>query len=155
RDVSTIGRARGCDLRLDASDVSTVHCIIFRSDSVFHVRDCNSRAGTRLNGETVRGDRPLHDGDILMVGPFSFELYVPPSLAPRDQALPDPAQLQHYAASRRRLAEHALRLRRLVRDGAADDAHRATEVQHELARLQEKTQVYERRLQELNEADRE
>ena len=155
RDVSTVGRARGCDLRLDASDVSTLHCIIFRSDGTFHVRDCNSRAGTRVNGESIRGDRPLRDGDILLVGPFSFELYVPPSLAPRDPAAVDAAQLQHHGAARRRLAEHALRLRRLLRDRAAGAAQREAEVQRELARLQEKTQVYERRLQELNEADRE
>jgi len=155
RDVSTIGRARGCDLRLESSDVSTLHCIVFRSGAVFHVRDCNSRAGTRVNGEAIRGDRPLRDGDILLVGPFSFELYVPPNVAAGDAAPVDPALLRHVAQSRRRLAEHALRLRRLLQQLSSDDAHRETTVQQELARLHEKTQVYERRLQELNEADRE
>ena len=74
RDTSTVGRARGCDLVLEASDVSTIHCVVFRGADGYHVRDCNSRTGTRINGNATRGSPLLHDGDILQVGPFSFEL---------------------------------------------------------------------------------
>ncbi len=156
--VTTLGRARGCDLCLDASDVSTIHCIVYRSGTVYLVRDCDSRAGTRINGDAIRGDQPLHDGDLLLVGPFSFELHMPASAGGATGSEPSAAettQVRHYTQSRRRFAEHALRLRRLLRKRAADGAGREGEVQRELARLRERTTVYERRLKELNEADRE
>lgn len=155
RDVTTIGRARGCDLVLDASDVSTIHCVVFRSGAAFLVRDCNSRAGTRVNGDAIRGERLLHDSDILLVGPFSFELHLPAGRTNGESTALDAAQSRHYARSRRRFAEHALRLRRLLRERAADGAHRETEVQGELARLHEKINIYDRRLKELNEAESE
>jgi hypothetical protein len=152
-NVSTLGRARGCELCLEASDVSTIHCIVFRSGTGYVVRDCNSRAGTRVNGDTIRGDRALLDGDILQVGPFSFELHLPVALA--EVSTPDTAHLRRYAQSRRQFAEHALRLRRQLRERSADEASRQAELQREAARLREKITVYDRRLQELNEADRE
>jgi chromosome segregation ATPase len=151
RDVSTIGRARGCTVCLEASDVSTVHCIVFRSSTGYQVRDCSSRAGTRVNGDAIRADRALRDGDILQVGPFSFEVQMPAALVEASPA--HAVALVRCQHSRRRLAEHALRLRRLLREHAGSG--RAAEVQHELARAREKACVLERRMQELNEADRE
>ena len=53
RDVATVGRARGCDVILDASDVSTIHCVLFRAGDGYHLRDCNSRTGTRVNGNVI------------------------------------------------------------------------------------------------------
>src|SRR5436309_15634809 len=75
--VATIGRARGCELCLDASDVSTIHCLIYRSPDGYRVRDCNSRAGTRVNGDSVGAGLRLRDGDVVNVGPFSFEVKLP------------------------------------------------------------------------------
>src|SRR5690242_4156981 len=75
RDVTTIGRARGSDLCLDANEISTVHCLVFRTPEGYRIRDCHSRTGTRVNGEKVRSGA-LHDGDVLNVGPFSFEVKI-------------------------------------------------------------------------------
>jgi chromosome segregation ATPase len=151
RDVATIGRARGCDLCLEASDVSTIHCVLFRAADGYHVRDCNSRTGTRLNGNAVRGGPRLRNGDVLQVGPFSFEVQVPPC-----QPAADPVQLQRWLESRRRLAEHALRLRRLLRDRTdGSSSTREGELRQEAARFNEKMRVYDRRLADLNEAERE
>ena len=54
RDVTTIGRARGTDLCLEANEISTLHCILYRTAEGYRIRDCNSRSGTRINGESDR-----------------------------------------------------------------------------------------------------
>jgi pSer/pThr/pTyr-binding forkhead associated (FHA) protein len=76
RDVTTIGRARGSDLCLEANEISVLHCIIYRTADGYRVRDCNSRCGTRVNGESVK-THLLHDTDIINLGPFSFEFCFP------------------------------------------------------------------------------
>jgi chromosome segregation ATPase len=155
-DVSTIGRARGCDLCLDASDVSTIHCVVYRGLTGYYVRDCNSRSGTRVNGDEIRTVRPLREGDILQVGPFSFEAHVPRRFASPGETLLERARLQRLGESRQRLAGHALRLRRLLRErslNATTAGH--TELQPEVAHAREMARAYEQRLRELNDAERE
>ncbi len=87
RAAVTLGQARGCDIELDAPEVSTVHCIITRGPDGLFIRDCNSRMGTRVNGERIK-EGYLHDADILQVGPFSFQVYVPPSFATQAEKAP-------------------------------------------------------------------
>src|SRR5881275_3184085 len=79
REVTAIGRARGADLCLEANEISTLHCIIYRTAEGYRIRDCNSRCGTRINGETIKSS-VLRDSDIVNIGPFSFEFRVPPAL---------------------------------------------------------------------------
>jgi hypothetical protein len=67
----TIGSARGCTLRLLASGVRPVQCVILRG-----VRGTVARSwsgGTRLNG---RGfvDAPLVAGDRLAIGPIELDV---------------------------------------------------------------------------------
>ena len=50
REVTTVGRARGSDLCLEANEISTLHCILYRTAEGYRIRDCNSRCGTRING---------------------------------------------------------------------------------------------------------
>jgi hypothetical protein len=154
REVTTVGRARGCDLVLEASDVSTIHCVVFQAADGFHVRDCNSRTGTRINGNALRGSPLLRDGDILHVGPFSFELQIAAGLP--EPFPPTPDQVRHWQNSRRSLAEHALRLRRELRElKDAPIAAREVELQQETARLRDKSRTCDRRLADLEEADKE
>jgi pSer/pThr/pTyr-binding forkhead associated (FHA) protein len=80
RAAVALGQARGCDIELDAPEVSSIHCIISRGPDGVYIRDCNSRMGTRINGERIK-ECYLHDADVLQVGPFSFLVYVPPSFA--------------------------------------------------------------------------
>jgi chromosome segregation ATPase len=112
REVLVIGRARGCDLGLEAPDISSVHCIIMRGVAGFSLRDCQSRAGTKLNGNAVR-ESPLHDGDVLQIGPFSFRAHLPAShrVAP---VVPNQSRLHHVEHSRRNLAHIALQQRKLL-----------------------------------------
>ena len=112
KDVLAVGRARGCDITLDANEVSAIHGLFYRSASGWRVRDCGSRTGTRLNGNAVKNS-PLADGDVLQIGPFSFEVKVPAVLAAA-QAV-DPRQFVRSQHSRRKLARLALRMRRKLR----------------------------------------
>src|SRR5688572_3684816 len=91
RWVTTRGRAGGADLCQEANEISTLHCIIYRTAEGFRIRDCNSRCGTRINGESIKSS-VLHDADIVNIGPFSFEFRVPPALFPKDGARNDPAK---------------------------------------------------------------
>lgn len=90
RAAVSLGQARGCDIELDAPEVSSIHCIITRGTDGLFLRDCNSRMGTRVNGERIK-EGYLHDADILQVGPFSFQVYVPPSFATQPEKSPSMA----------------------------------------------------------------
>src|SRR5947207_11500312 len=105
KEVHAIGRARGCDILIDATEVSAVHCLLYWSTAGFRVRDCGSRTGTRVNGATVK-NMHLTDGDVLQIGPFSFEVKLPKQLA-----VPPTIDLQKWeraAHSRRNLVRLAL-----------------------------------------------
>jgi chromosome segregation ATPase len=148
RDVTTIGRARGSDLCLEANEISTLHCIVYRTPDGFRIRDCNSRCGVRINGQSVKNGR-LHDSDILNLGPFSFEVHLPTELFPADRV--DPAKIEHWKQSRRKLALLALKMRKKANLGAAAVVEQ--EWAHKAHVLKEKIRVYDQRLRELEEAE--
>jgi chromosome segregation ATPase len=150
RDVTTIGRARGADLALEAIEISTMHCIIYRGPDGFRIRDCNSRCGTRVNGASVK-TAPLHDGDILNIGPFSFEVRIPSALFAKDPNRPDPARIEHWKQSRKKLGQLALKLRRRVKGHALPQQEWAAKGNL----LKEKMRNYDQRLRELEEVEKE
>jgi chromosome segregation ATPase len=154
RAVTTLGRARGCDLCLEATDVSTLHCLLFRTADGFRIRDCNSRTGTRVNGTLVQISA-LHDGDVLHIGPFSFELKLPHTPPSSGLRRLDARKVRHWQDSRRRLAEHALRLRRRLHElGRAPLGAAEAELRSEADQLHKQAQEYASRLSELEEAER-
>ena len=112
RDVLTVGRARGADIGLDAPDVSSLHCVIWRGSVGYQIRDCGSRAGTKVNGDLVH-ESVLRDGDVLQVGPFSFRVQLPGGASP---AASREVRYKHLERSRRNLARLALALRQKLRD---------------------------------------
>jgi len=69
-----IGRAQECQLRPQSELVSQHHCVIIVEEAFVAVREFGSRNGTLLNGETVRGERELKDGDRLKVANLEFEV---------------------------------------------------------------------------------
>src|SRR5262249_17328137 len=81
RDVVTMGRARGSDFCLDGKEVSALHCLIYKAADGYRVRDCGSRTGTRVNGQSVKAG-VLGNGDVLQIGPFSFEVRIPRTFQP-------------------------------------------------------------------------
>lgn len=71
-----IGRADDCHLRPKSDAISRNHCAILVSEDEVVIRDLNSRNGTLLNGEAVKGDRVLATGDVLKIGKIEFELAI-------------------------------------------------------------------------------
>ncbi|MBP1634507.1 MAG: serine phosphatase [Acidobacteria bacterium] len=67
KDLFTIGRRMGNDLRLVGSDISREHAEIIREGSEVRIRDRGSRFGTFVNGERV-SERALRPGDALRLG---------------------------------------------------------------------------------------
>jgi pSer/pThr/pTyr-binding forkhead associated (FHA) protein len=67
-----IGRSSECQLRPKSDAISRNHCSILISDQTAIVRDLNSRNGTFVNGQQIKGDHPLKDGDVLQVGKLEF-----------------------------------------------------------------------------------
>src|SRR5437660_3911099 len=104
QEVLTVGRARGADIGLDAPDVSSVHCVIWRGSIGYQIRDCGSRAGTKVNGDLIK-ESVLHDGDVLQVGPFSFRVQIPASAV---KAPSREVRYKHLERSRRNLVRLAL-----------------------------------------------
>lgn len=67
RSPFRIGRGHGVELVLGSPRVSKVHAEIVQKGSGWIIRDLNSRNGTFLNGERVKGEEPFAIGDILHV----------------------------------------------------------------------------------------
>ncbi|HLN32653.1 MAG TPA: FHA domain-containing protein [Gemmataceae bacterium] len=74
--LTLIGRADGCDLRLNVEGVHPFHCVLALGPSGLHLRDLQGDGSTLVNGEPAL-DRLLHDGDLLSVGPFRFRVQLP------------------------------------------------------------------------------
>jgi hypothetical protein len=81
--LTSLGRQPGCDFRLDVEGVEDLHCVIVCGPHGLVLRDLQSGAGTFLNGERVQ-NRPLHDGDLLTIGPFQFQVRLNPAFLPAD-----------------------------------------------------------------------
>ncbi len=72
RDITVVGRQEGlCDVCIEKSSISKLHCIIVRTDGLLFIRDLGSTNGTKVNGQrVVRG--ALLPGDELS---FASEKY--------------------------------------------------------------------------------
>ena len=67
-EVTTVGRGRGVDIRLEDPSVSRLHAELVRRGPYVYVTDLGlSRNGTRVNGRPV-ARRVLDDGDVLSFG---------------------------------------------------------------------------------------
>lgn len=87
--LTVVGRAAGCDVRLNVDGVEPHHCLLAFGPAGLTLRDLGGAAGTAVNGEKV-SCAPLADGDELGVGPFQFRLRLSPGPGAASQA-GDPA----------------------------------------------------------------
>lgn len=163
REVITMGRARGSDFCLDGNEVSALHCIIFRAIDGFRVRDCGSRTGTRVNGQGVK-NALLGNGDVLQIGPFSFEVRIPKDLETSPAA--DPVRVERLNRSRSHLAQLALRFRKKlhkskpIQNGAAPAKNgaapaEANSIDKKAAELKAKIKQYDQKVNQLEESEKE
>ncbi len=73
KDV-TIGRDEDCELRVASAEVSRRHCVLHPTSEGLLVRDLASQNGTFINDKPVIDEQLLTPGDILKVGPMTFQL---------------------------------------------------------------------------------
>lgn len=72
--VNRIGRGPHNDYSIDHATVSSLHCEVTLAGSELLVRDLNSTNGTFVNGEPVRDQAVLQNGQLLRLG--SIELRI-------------------------------------------------------------------------------
>jgi hypothetical protein len=79
RDGMRIGRAAGCELRLEDDSVSRDHAVVRRGRSGWAIMDHGSRNGTAINSVrlTMFVDCPLRDGDRVDLGAVSLVFALP------------------------------------------------------------------------------
>lgn len=143
-DVILLGRAKGCDIGLVSPEVAPVHCAILRTLNGWRIRDCSGRS-TRINGKSIQ-DEPLHNGDVLQIGTFSFEARLP-ALASVAGGLPS-VEVARLQRSRRYLVELALSLRSRLRDQEADSREQAKELEqlrHDMEQLEHRLRAQPRK----------
>ena len=157
RDATVVGKSRGCDLCLTAPDVSSVHCVLTRGAGAWSIRDCASRAGTRLNGEPVE-EASLHDGDLVQIGPFSFRVVLPPQRKTVPGQPPEPRHLR-LERKRHNLIRLALaqrhRLRELQRALTGGLPSRAVlDLTMKASGLRQRLREFQQRLQQMEQGER-
>jgi pSer/pThr/pTyr-binding forkhead associated (FHA) protein len=73
-----LGRGEECHVRFNSEWVSRQHCLLqVRSDRAV-LSDLGSRNGTLVNGQLVRKEWLLCEGDQLQIGPVLFEVQFEP-----------------------------------------------------------------------------
>jgi pSer/pThr/pTyr-binding forkhead associated (FHA) protein len=82
----TVGRAAGCELRLDDPKVSRLHATLTGDNGGLAVRDDGSLNGTWLNDHRIAGTAALTLGDRLRIGGSEFLVT---EGEPPAEALPD------------------------------------------------------------------
>ena len=82
RPVTVVGRSsRICDLRIDDTRVSKLHCILVKTDGLVYMRDLGSTNGTRVNGQRVlRG--ALLPGDQISFSGAVYQIHLGPDDEP-------------------------------------------------------------------------
>ena len=78
RSVTLIGARKTARLQLISSTVSQTHALIVNADSGPYIRDLASRMGVQVNGRQAK-ELPLHDGDEVQIGHFTFRFNESPS----------------------------------------------------------------------------
>jgi pSer/pThr/pTyr-binding forkhead associated (FHA) protein len=91
-----IGRADDCQLRPHSEMVSRHHCVVILEEGYVGVRDFGSKNGTVVNGEVIRGEQELKNGDRLRVGDLEFEVQLGVNIGGRTK--PKVTSIQEAAA---------------------------------------------------------
>lgn len=68
KDEVTLGRGNECDLLLPEPQVSRQHVQIRAEGNHYVLVDLESKNGTWINNQQVKGERVLHDGDEINIG---------------------------------------------------------------------------------------
>jgi pSer/pThr/pTyr-binding forkhead associated (FHA) protein len=63
-----VGRSPECDLVLSDDDVSREHVAFERRWQGVFVRDLGSKNGVEIDGQKIRGEQRVHDGEVVSIG---------------------------------------------------------------------------------------
>jgi hypothetical protein len=63
KDDIVIGRGEECDIVLAERQISRQHIRIYKQGDVYIIQDLESKNGTWVNGQQLKGERELRDGD--------------------------------------------------------------------------------------------
>jgi pSer/pThr/pTyr-binding forkhead associated (FHA) protein len=78
KPLLTVGRRESSDIVLRFPNVSGNHCELELIEGYWHVRDLDSRNGTKVNGERVKKHR-LDPADKLSIARHAFEIHYDPA----------------------------------------------------------------------------
>jgi pSer/pThr/pTyr-binding forkhead associated (FHA) protein len=137
--VTVIGRAEGCDVRLNVEGVYPVHCVLVATEGGLVLHAVQGSYGTQVNG-LPPSSSPLANGDRLTVGPFQFLLSLPEPTGAFSAGTG--TQTEEYRTASKR-DQQALRIQ-----AAAVVAQQAALTEEE-ARLQERQAALERQESQL------
>lgn len=71
---NSLGRDKTCDIIIKDQTVSREHAVLFRRKEGWIISDTNSKSGTTINGEKIKGQAPVYIGDTISLGSNSFKL---------------------------------------------------------------------------------
>jgi FHA domain-containing protein len=126
-EVTTVGRGRGVDIRLDDPSVSRLHAELVRRGPYVYVVDLGlSRNGTRVNGRPI-ARRVLDEGDVLSFGAARCRIGGIPQ-----EDLAEEAELRRAAAPELTRRELDV-LTSLCRPALSDEAFAMPATAHEIA----------------------
>lgn len=63
RDSMVLGRGEECDIVLAERQISRQHIRIYKETDFYYIQDLDSKNGTWVNGQQLKGTRELRDGD--------------------------------------------------------------------------------------------
>jgi len=151
-DVTTVGRGKSVDVRLEDPSVSKLHAEIIRRGPYAYVSDLGlSRHGTRVNGR-VAAQRLLENGDVISFGMERCRVgglpaeETPPESDARRSAVPELTRREVdvvAALCKPALSEEAFVAPATARDIAADLVVTEAAVKQHLLRLYQKLRIPE------------
>jgi hypothetical protein len=147
--ANTVGQARGCDVVLDAPEVSSLHCLITRGPEGLSIRDCSSRTGTFVNEKRI-WEAPLHDGDLVTIGSFTLQVYLPASCLVPANGVGAVARPETLDKDRQALAQEAKRCEELKQALAA----RQNELTRQEGALRDQLRDHDQKKLQLEEAQK-
>lgn len=72
KDVTTIGRKKGCDIQIMDKFISSLHAKITMDEGEYFLEDLDSVNGTYLNGVQIQDVAKLKTGDRIGLGQVEF-----------------------------------------------------------------------------------
>lgn len=94
-----IGRGTSNDIKIPLDAVSRAHCEILLDTDAVAVRDMGSANGTQVNGETIRSQTALVNGDVIGVGPMLFVVQIDDGSVELHQSQADGSLLDDFMTS--------------------------------------------------------